>query len=234
MYCSQSLISISVVLFWFNFRYLGPGGLGDYGKHFNCTGGAAGYIDKQVLGTSHLYTTPTCTFYFLAFNYDPEGVLGCLTSIVMTYLGVACGRVIVYHKDHKARLLRWVIWGIVLGSIAGLLCEFKQDGGWLPLNKNMWSVSFIFAQAGDGFLALSLCYVLVDIFKVWTGAPFVFLGMNSIAIYVGSEMLQMQFPFTWNYASPTHAKLLLTNLVGVGCLMLIAIYMDHLKFYVKI
>ena len=35
--------------------YLGPGGLAEHGKYFNCTGGAAGYIDRLVLGESHLY-----------------------------------------------------------------------------------------------------------------------------------------------------------------------------------
>ncbi len=40
--------------------YLGPGGIGDYGLHFNCTGGAAGYIDKKIFGESHIYQYPTC------------------------------------------------------------------------------------------------------------------------------------------------------------------------------
>lgn len=40
--------------------YLGPGGIGDDGKYPNCTGGAAGYIDKLVLGEDHIYRYPTC------------------------------------------------------------------------------------------------------------------------------------------------------------------------------
>lgn len=39
--------------------YLGPGGIGDLGKHPNCTGGAAGYIDRVLLGDSHLYQHPS-------------------------------------------------------------------------------------------------------------------------------------------------------------------------------
>lgn len=39
--------------------YLGPGGLSEGGKHYNCTGGAASYIDRMVLGTNHIYNHPT-------------------------------------------------------------------------------------------------------------------------------------------------------------------------------
>ena len=44
----------------FSRGYLGPGGLHDNGEHWNCTGGAAGAIDRLVLGESHMYKTPTC------------------------------------------------------------------------------------------------------------------------------------------------------------------------------
>lgn len=39
--------------------YLGPGGLEQEGHYFNCTGGAAGYIDRKVFGDSHIYQSPT-------------------------------------------------------------------------------------------------------------------------------------------------------------------------------
>lgn len=53
--------------------YLGPGGLHDEGKYLNCTGGAAGYIDRKVFG-SHMYTNPTChKIYETKLFYDPEG-----------------------------------------------------------------------------------------------------------------------------------------------------------------
>ena len=71
--------------------YLGPGGKHNHGKYWNCTGGdimhqpekispviaflgAAGYIDRVVLGTSHLYDEPTCQeIYATKIPYDPEG-----------------------------------------------------------------------------------------------------------------------------------------------------------------
>ena len=47
------------ILFSYTSGYLGPGGLHDNGDHWNCTGGAAGAIDRFVLGESHMYRTPT-------------------------------------------------------------------------------------------------------------------------------------------------------------------------------
>lgn len=39
--------------------YLGPGGIGDFGQYQNCTGGAAGYIDRWLLKDNHIYQTPS-------------------------------------------------------------------------------------------------------------------------------------------------------------------------------
>lgn len=54
--------------------YLGPGGLGDHAQYRNCTGGAAGYIDRTLFGENHVYARPTCrTWYQCNVPYDPEG-----------------------------------------------------------------------------------------------------------------------------------------------------------------
>lgn len=53
--------------------YLGPGGLHEHGKYFNCTGGVAGYVDRKVFG-EHIYKHPTCQkVYETDVYYDPEG-----------------------------------------------------------------------------------------------------------------------------------------------------------------
>ncbi|KAH3693370.1 heparan-alpha-glucosaminide N-acetyltransferase [Pelomyxa schiedti] len=51
--------------------YLGPGGIGDWGKFSNCTGGAAGYIDEVIFGTDHIYQWPTCQEIYDTGAYDP-------------------------------------------------------------------------------------------------------------------------------------------------------------------
>lgn len=54
--------------------YLGPGGLHNQGKYVNCTGGAAGYLDRLILHPNHMYKNPTCKkIYQNTQPFDPEG-----------------------------------------------------------------------------------------------------------------------------------------------------------------
>ena len=96
-----------------------------------------------------------------------------------------------------------------------------------------WSASFVMVMSGTGYLALALIYVIVDVKKVWTGVPFIFVGMNSIIIYVSHETLTDRFPFFWD-ASDTHAARLWENVFGVTCWVIIAFRMYQLKFFVNI
>ncbi len=49
--------------------YLGPGGLADKGRYPNCTGGAAGYIDRWFFGENHIYRHPTCEVQQLRLQF---------------------------------------------------------------------------------------------------------------------------------------------------------------------
>jgi len=213
--------------------YLGPGGIGDGGKYFNCTGGAARIIDEWILGPNHFYHSPTCRFLYDCPAYDPEGILGSLTSIFLCFLGLQSGRILVHYKEHLPRIKRWIIWGVFWGTLATILCFGRQEGGPVPINKNLWSASFISVMAGTGFLALALIYFIVDVKKFWNGVPFIFVGMNSILVYVGHETLGDRFPFHWD-ATQTHGALLWENGFGVACWIIIAYRMYQLKFFVNI
>lgn len=84
-----------------------------------------------------------------------------------------------------------------------------------------------------GFLILGILHEMVDRRKWWNGAPFIFLGMNSIVLYVSHEILGGIFPFNWLYP-PTHAMSLLHSLIGVTLWGLAAYYMHINEFYIKI
>eukprot|EP00656_Telonema_subtile_P008482 TRINITY_DN13955_c0_g1_i1.p1 TRINITY_DN13955_c0_g1~~TRINITY_DN13955_c0_g1_i1.p1 ORF type:complete len:460 (+),score=103.03 TRINITY_DN13955_c0_g1_i1:438-1817(+) len=183
--------------------YLGPGGLGEYGEHRGCTGGASTYIDHKVFGRDHVYQTPTCIDVFDCSNHDPEGLLGALNAVVLCWLGHHAGRVLLAYKtdsevDTTRIVGRWLVWAVLCGLVAGSLCGFSQDGGTIPVNKNLWSASFILALAAGGFVLLAVLFLLIDRWRLWSGAPFSFLGMNSIVIYVGSELIE-RFPFGFPY-----------------------------------
>ena len=145
------------------------------------------------------------------------------------------GRIMVHYRSARSRIKRWLIWATCCGIIAGGLCGFSRDDGVIPLNKNLWSLSFTMAMACFGFIMLSLFYVFIDVWGVWSGAPFRYVGLNSIAVYLVSEVLGDHFPLRWQWHQPdTHEKLLFMNLTAVTCLTLMAYYMYTINFFVRI
>ncbi|XP_033100075.1 heparan-alpha-glucosaminide N-acetyltransferase-like [Anneissia japonica] len=71
--------------------YLGPGGSIQLEPNItltNCTGGAARYIDEWLFGVNHIYQHPTCKVIYHTGAFDPEGVLGSIPSIFITFLGL--------------------------------------------------------------------------------------------------------------------------------------------------
>lgn len=214
--------------------YLGPGGIHNGGAYFNCTGGAAGYIDRIILGEAHIYQHPTIKgIYLTELPYDPEGILGFLTSIFLVFLGLQAGKILLIYQEWKSRLVRWFIWGTVIGLIAIILSKATKNDGWIPINKNLWSVSFIFATGAMCFFFLSILYYVIDVKKWWTGAPFFFSGMNSILLYVGHSLTGELFPWTW-HVGQTHWDHLAVDLWGTTLWVIISIWLYYEKFFLAV
>ncbi|XP_030060837.1 heparan-alpha-glucosaminide N-acetyltransferase-like [Microcaecilia unicolor] len=217
--------------------YLGPGGIGDDGKYPNCTGGAAGYIDKYLLGSNHVYQYPTCkTLYKTTEPFDPEGILGTINSIVMAFFGLQAGKIIlIYRKSPLSILKRFLIWAILLGIISAVLTKCTQDEGFIPINKNLWSLSFVSTLSSFSFIMLGLMFYIIDVKHWWNGQPFIFPGMNSILIYVGHSLLGSYFPFNWEMKFWTsHAEPLFQDLLGTSLWVFIAYILYRKKFFLKI
>jgi heparan-alpha-glucosaminide N-acetyltransferase len=181
-------------------------------------------VDVLLWGEKHFYGSPTCEQYFGCEAYDPEGTLGALTASVMAFEGLLAGRVIVAHSSHRERLRRWAAYGVLFLSIGLALCGGIPNDGPFPVNKNLWSPSFVFVLGGGGFLMLAVCYILIDMpspLRVWSGMPLFPLGMNSILIYSCHEIFWDAFPIYWWHAN-THAQILGCNLCGILTWLLIA------------
>nr|XP_033481018.1 LOW QUALITY PROTEIN: heparan-alpha-glucosaminide N-acetyltransferase [Epinephelus lanceolatus] len=217
--------------------YLGPGGIGDMGLYANCTGGAAGYIDRWLLGESHIYQNPSSRMiYATRMPYDPEGVLGSINSILMAFLGLQAGKIILHYRDlHRSIMSRFLVWGLVLGVISAVLTKCSTDQGFIPVNKNLWSLSYVTTLACFAYVLLVLVYYTVDVKKWWSGAPFYYPGMNSILVYVGHEVFEDYFPFRWRMVnSQSHAEHLTQNLVATSCWVLISYLFYRKKVFWKI
>lgn len=215
--------------------YLGPGGLAENASHPNCTGGAAGWIDKSLFGEKHIYSHPSCApIYQTTQPYDPEGLLGTLNSIVLVWLGVACGRILLVYPAPGARLRRLVPWSCLLALLAAFLCGFSKNSGIIPINKNLWSLSFILATGSMAFCLFSAMYVLIDVFKFWSGSPLLYPGMNSILLYIGHEMVGGMIPWSWKPFTSSHAELLAMNMWGAGLWAFTSFVLYRRKFFLAL
>jgi len=214
--------------------YLGPGGLAENNSHPKCTGGAAMWVDVNVFGSEHIYQHPSSTPIYHGGAHDPEGLLGTLTSIVLCWLGVAAGRVLLVHQEWQSRVKRWVVWGLVCGVISASLAGFSQNQGVIPICKNLWSLSFILATASMAFLLLTAMYLLIDVYRFWSGSPLYFPGMNSILIYMGHEICSGMFPWSWKPLGNSHAELLAMNMWGCGLWVLTSYVLYKKKIFLAL
>ncbi|XP_026332744.1 heparan-alpha-glucosaminide N-acetyltransferase-like [Hyposmocoma kahamanoa] len=196
--------------------YLGPGGLhrSALGDHTvaNCTGGIASYIDRVVLGASHLYKNGTFhKLYDTTVPHDPEGLLGILSGVLVVQVGAHATRIMLAYNHARARIMRWVFWSIILGVTGGALCMFSKNGGPIPINKNLWSLSFCLVTSSMALFIQAVLYFVVDLKNKWGGRPLYYAGQNALFLYIGSELLKKHFPLHYCFSAPTHAQLLAAN-----------------------
>ncbi|KAI9923302.1 hypothetical protein PsorP6_001611 [Peronosclerospora sorghi] len=179
--------------------YIGPGGSADDGAYRNCTGGAHFYLDAMVFGLEHLFQTPTCQKRYETGPYDPEGLLNWFMVSATAYFGYLQAFVFTTCAG-SSPMTRTDIWkntqlrhlmvsgsGFILLSIAtGGLWIFPH-GPWIPLNKNLWSLSYVLLSSGLAAWILALFVWSGDRGDTnadWSGAPCLSMGKNSIVIYV--------------------------------------------------
>ncbi|KAG5831017.1 hypothetical protein ANANG_G00299400 [Anguilla anguilla] len=216
--------------------YVGAGGIGDDGLYPNCTGGAAGYIDRWLLG-DNIYRHPTCKeLYRTTQPFDPEGVLGTINSVVMGFAGMQAGKILlVYRKRNSCILKRFLIWATLLGAATAVLSKCTRDRGFIPVNKNLWSLSYVTCMGSSSFLLLALLYFLIDVKGWWAGQPFIYPGMNSIFVYVGHSLLGPYFPFSWEMKfTGDHWEALFRSLWGTSLWICIAYLLYRKSFFLKI
>ncbi|CAL1675761.1 unnamed protein product [Lasius platythorax] len=205
--------------------YLGPGGRHEDGKYFNCTGGATGYIDRILLTSNHIYQRPIIDFVYGSGPFDPEGILGCLTTIFQVFLGIHTGVILMMYKDWKGRVIRWLLWAVFYGCLG---CAFHFTN-LIPVNKHLWSLSFVLVSTCFALAFLSGCYLLIDVARIWRGGPFRIPGMNALVLYVGHSMCYQIFPFHWKIGAMDSRALCLIESIWVVTLWTVIAYVMHRK-----
>jgi len=161
------------------------------------------------------------------------GLLGILTGTLLCYLGVQAAHSFAYSTRVRRVCMQWLVSGVICGFLGLLLSEGGHSESWIPINKNLWSLSFIFILSSLAFFILTILYLLVDVYKIFTGEPWVWLGMNSIVIYCGHEICSSLFPIQFK-VDQTHSSLLALHVYGVMWWFLISGIMYYKKIFIAI
>ena len=130
----------------------------------------ANWLDVQVFG-SHNYKA----------DYDPEGLLSTIPSIASALLGVFTGLILTSKQAKKATILMGLGGSLlIIGHIWDIV---------FPINKALWTSSFVLVTAGWANLVLALIYYLTDVKKIEFGSVFRYAGANAIVIYFLSSFI---------------------------------------------
>ena len=137
----------------------------------------AAFVDRTLLGT-HLWAGA-------GGLWDPEGVLSTFPAIVTTLLGMWAGEWFLRTDwTPESRAARLLVAGVILSAIGGAW-------GWVfPINKALWTSSYVLLTGGFAFSVLGVCYWFADVQQKqgWT-PPFVAYGVNALLVFVGSSLL---------------------------------------------
>ena len=136
-------------------------------------------IDRSLFGYEHLYHKSPV---------DPEGLLGTIPSVAHVLVGFYCGRLIKQCEAVADKVLALFFLGATL-SLSGYLLSYG-----LPLNKRIWSPSYVMVTCGMAASLLALLMTIIDIHgqRRWATVFHVF-GINPLFLYVASEVFAILF-----------------------------------------
>jgi predicted acyltransferase len=139
-------------------------------------GNLAAWVDHAVLGRHTWKKAPG--------PGDPEGILSTLPAIATALAGLFTGDWLRSRRTSRDKLKRLLLWGVV-ATVVGLALA-----PWFPINKNLWTSTYVVFTAGAALLLLAAAYYLVDM-KRWEGwaRPFSVLGTNAIFAFAGSTFM---------------------------------------------
>lgn len=141
------------------------------------------WLDRQLMD-GHLWRQ--------AKTWDPEGLLSTLPAVASQLLGVLAGYVLASPKQPAEKTMTWVLWGL-----ASLWLGQVLDAWLMPINKSLWTPSFVFAMAGWALLVFAVFHWLLDAAPQplararWARLlhPLVVFGMNALFLFALSGLI---------------------------------------------
>ncbi|MHA8090979.1 acyltransferase family protein [Aquirufa regiilacus] len=167
---ARGLVFLSLLFligYWAIMNYVPVPGIGAANLHEGTN--LAAYVDNYLL-PGHLWSVTK--------TWDPEGILSTIPAFATGIMGMLAG---LYFRSQTRLLAMAGLFCIVLGAVWDL---------YFPINKALWTSSFVLYTAGWAIVLLCLLYWLVDVqqFKAWT-KPFVIFGVNPMLVFFFSGII---------------------------------------------
>ena len=167
------LIAVALIGYWMMMRFIPvPGfGAGNFWDGNHPDANLAAYLDRMILG-HHLYR-PTS---------DPEGLLSTILAACTALIGNFVGELLNQKSSWQKKVATLAIAGAIGMAIGEVLHPV------FPINKNLWTSTYVLFTAGYAMLALAACYWIIDVrkWRAWC-QPFLWLGMNAILVFTMSS-----------------------------------------------
>jgi len=170
------------------------------------------WIDRSILTEAHLWKA--------AVKWDPEGILSTISAISTGLLGVLAGILLRRKNLSEAEKTAWLFAFGTFAALAGLAWGLS-----FPINKSLWTSSYVLYTGGLAMIALALCYWLIDVkrYQQFTKPAAVF-GVNAILVFFVSGLL----PRTLNLIKVTLPN---GNQVGSATYLYKTFFMPYLSPY---
>ena len=176
---SSVITALLLIGYWLVARFIpAPDAMG--ADIYSAQGSIIGYIDRILL--------PGRIYYG---NIDPEGILGTIPAIGTALLGMFTGEWVKSDREGltpQKKTLGMVLAGVVMLAV-GLLWSLD-----FPINKKMWTSSFVLVVGAYSILMFALFYYLIDVrgWRRWT-LFFTVIGLNSITIYLAQHFIHFSY-----------------------------------------
>ncbi|MDQ1589821.1 MAG: hypothetical protein QOG71_448 [Pyrinomonadaceae bacterium] len=172
---AQAVIAVVLLLaYWGLSEFVAAPGYaaGDLSKE----GSIVSWVDRVVLG-NHIWKGG-------GRIYDPEGLLSAIPAIATTLTGVLAGHWLRERREAHERVA-----GLFVAGVFCVVAGWAWNA-WFPINKALWTSSYVVFTTGMALQLLAFCYWLVDIkrYRRWA-LPFRVFGVNALAVFVLSGLM---------------------------------------------
>jgi predicted acyltransferase len=169
------IFGLLLIGYWLIMTFVPVPGVGpaNLGKDTNL----GAWIDRALLTEAHLWKS--------AKTWDPEGLFSTIPAIATGLFGVLMGIILKAKQKTQENKVVWLFFFGFFGFLLGLIVDL-----FFPINKSLWTSSYVLYTGGLASMGLAFCYWLIDVRQIsWFTKPFVIYGINAITVFFASGII---------------------------------------------